>query len=133
RVQEPRGSHRPGHALPRRLLPAPPRPRQDEMTHGSVRRAYFCDPHSPWQRGTNENSNGLLRQYFPKGTGIGQHSAARLAAVQDELSNRPRKTLSWASRQPSSTRSSHRTHEQLLRRSLESAVKLLKCANRWTD
>ncbi len=56
---------------------------------------FFCDPHAPWQRGSNENINGLLRQYFPKGSDLGPHTAADLDWVAQELNDRPRKRLGY--------------------------------------
>ena len=66
-----------------------------QITASTGTGVFFCDAHSPWQRGSNENMNGLLRDYFPKGTDLSSHTTQDIARVAAELNDRPRKTLSW--------------------------------------
>jgi IS30 family transposase len=69
--------------------------RHQQITAQAGIAVYFADPHAPWQRGSNENINGLLREYLPKGTDLSQHTAAQLQAIEDELNDRPRKRFGF--------------------------------------
>lgn len=87
--------------LPKQMMKSMTHDRGNEMTEHELFtketkiQVYFADPHAPWQRGTNENTNGLLRQYFPKGTDFKKISRKEIKKVQNELNERPRKTLNW--------------------------------------
>ena len=70
--------------------------RHHEFTAATGMPVYFCEPRSPWQRGTNENTNGLLRQYFPKSTDLSIYTPEDLQNASDELNARPRKSLGWS-------------------------------------
>ena len=79
--------------------------RHDDIAHLLSDGVFFAEPGRPWQRGSNENTNGLLRQYFPKGTDLGVHTAEHLASVAHRLNTRPRKRLGW--RTPADVLTSH--------------------------
>ena len=108
------------HKLPRELYQSLTWDRGKEMadhkrfTLATDIKVYFCDPQNPWQRGSNENTNGLLRQYIPKGTDLSAYSQAKLNAVARRLNERPRKTLNYETPAERLT--------NLLRRSVESAA-----------
>lgn len=96
--------------------------RHADLTAATGISVYFCDPYSPWQRGTNENANGLLRQYFPKGTDLSRYDRHEVDAVADAVNNRPRKELKWLRPRKSLLNKYTHSHWTVLRRSVESAA-----------
>ena len=85
-----------------------------QITAATGTDVFFCDAHSPWQRGSNENMNGLLRDYFPKGTDLSVHTAEDIVRIAAEVNDRPRKTLGWARRQNCSPPSRDRPGWQMI-------------------
>ena len=106
--------------------------RHKDITLATDLAIYFCDPHKPWQRGSNENTDGLLRQYFPRSTDLTVHTPARLLDVATELNGRPRKPSATAPRQKHSSSYSRTRNDRLLRRPPETTIPY-RTHRKWPD